>query len=192
MVVKSLRKNAGLLILVIASPLLAQPADPAPADGDTPTPADAVLDAASKVRLTVPEMQSKIAELDKKSEEDQRHVVRLQIVARKDKDVIRLNCINDKLLQIKALRNIIEGAKTDFEIAVSGSNADEQHYQFTRITLSAENIRALREEANACAGEILDAIGETKVGWDGPDLPDDPTDPFGTDIEVPGYASPFN
>jgi hypothetical protein len=141
--------------------------------------------------LTVAEMTAKIVEFDSQTEEDARHVLRLQIEARKQKDVIKLNCINDKLLQIKALRNIIEGAKTDFDIAVSGNSADEQQYQFGRITLSAENIRQLREEANACAGEIPDHIGETVVDWDGPVLPDDP-DEFPGDIEPPGFASPFD
>jgi hypothetical protein len=200
--VKSLRKNVVLLVLLVGTSVVAQPS-PSP---DTPpdttgdgagtdgagTDAGAAISGQVTVKLSSAEMTAQITTLDAQTEDDARHVVRLQIQARKEKDVIKLNCINDKLLQIKALRNIIEGAKTDFEISTSSNNADEQHYQFTRITLSAENIRALREEANACAGEIPDVIGETKVGWDGPDLPDDPTDPFGTDIEVPVYASPYN
>jgi hypothetical protein len=190
MILKSLRNNAVLLILVIASPLLAQPAPTDPAAPDPAPVGDAVIEATLKVKLTVPEMQAKIAELDKKSEEDQRHVVRLQIVARKDKDVIRLNCINDKLLQIKALRNLIEAAKDDFEGAVASASADEQQHQFTKVTISSENVRV---EANACAGEIVSYVGKTIVDWTGPDIPDDPSDDlFADGIEPPGYASPYN
>jgi hypothetical protein len=194
MLVKSLRKNAVFVVLVLATtPLVAQPAptpslDPAPADGTDPGAALGGISA----DLTIPEMQAKIVEFGRATEEDQRHVLRLRIAARKDKDVIKLNCLNDKFLQIKALLNIIEAAWIDFDNAVTGSNIDEQHYQYTRISTSAENIRQLREEANACAGEIPDDIGDTDTGWTGPDLPDDPQDPFGTEIEPPGYASPYN
>jgi hypothetical protein len=195
--VKSLRKNVVFLLLLMASAVVAQPSptpdQPPPGDGSgtTGTDADAVLSGSITVKLTVQEMTDQIATLDKQTEDDAQYVLRLQIKARKEKDVIKLNCINDKLLQIKALRNIIEGAKTDFEIAVSGSNNDEQQYQFTRITMSAENVHQLREEANACAGEIPDHIGETIVDWEGPDIPEE-DDPFGPIIEPPGYASPFN
>ena len=193
---KSLRNHAIWLVLVLAAaPLGAQPSpDPEPTP-DTPTDGtdtDAAITGAVTVKLSTAEMTERIGELDKQSEDDARYVLRLQIQARKEKDVIKLNCINDKLLQIKALRNIIDGAKYDFDAAIASSSADEQQYQFTRVTLTTENIRQLREEANACAGEIPDVLGETQVGWTGPDLPDDPQDPFGVDIEAPGYASPFN
>lgn len=194
---KSLGKNVVFLCLLVGSAVVAQPS-PSPDQPDQPvTGTDgtddtgAVISGQVTVTLTVPEMTDKIAELDKQTEDDAAYVLRLQIKARKDKDVIKLNCINDKLLQIKALRNIIEGAKTDFDIAVSGNSADEQQYQFTRITMSADNIRALREEANACAGEIPDHIGETSVDWTGPDIPPE-DNPFGVEVEPPGYASPFN
>jgi hypothetical protein len=205
--VKLLRNNAVFVVLVLAAaPLYGQPSPtpdtPPDTTGDgttgdgTTTPTDgtdpnAAITGSITVTLSIPEMTSRIGELDAQTEEDARHVLRLQIQARKEKDVIKLNCINDKLLQIKALRNIIEGAKTDFEIAVSGNSADEQQYQFTRITLSSENVRQLREEANACAGEIPDHIGETIVEWEGPDLPDEPDGVEG-ELEPPGYASPFN
>jgi hypothetical protein len=185
--VKSFRNPAILLVLLAAAPLGAQPA---PTPEPEPDQADASLTGSVTANLTVPEMVAQLDELDKQTEEDARYVLRLQIQARKEKDVIKLNCINDKLLQIKALRNIIEGAKLDFDTATG--NADEQQYQFSRVTLSADNIRQLREEANACAGEVPDTVGETVTDWTGPDLPDDPTDPFGQDIEPPGYASPFN
>ena len=188
---KSLRKNLVVLtVALLAGPILAQPA-PDPRD-----PADATADAAVQgttgVKLTVAEMTTRLAELDRQTEDDLRHVVRLQITARKEKDVIRLNCINDRLLQIKALRNLLQAAIEDFHAAVATNLADQQTHQFTKVTMSAENIRQLREEANGCAGENLQYVGSTLTTWTGPDIPDDMTDPFGTEIDEPGYASPFN
>jgi hypothetical protein len=193
-----LRNTILYTCLLVGGAVVAQPAPTPTPDtppDDTTAPAtdgtDATLGGSISANLSLAEMTEQVAQLDTQTEEDAQYVLRLQLQARKEKDVIKLNCINDKLLQIKALRNIIEGAKSDFDIAVSGANSDEQHYQFSRVTLSADNIRALREEANACAGEIPD-LGETKSTWEGPDLPDDPTDPFETGIEPPGYASPFS
>src|SRR5690242_18713236 len=40
--------------------------------------------------------------------DDLRHTDHLQTIARKEKDVIKLNCVNDKLVQIKPQINLIE------------------------------------------------------------------------------------
>lgn len=189
---KTLRKIlVGGLLVLGSGTLLAQPA-PAPEP-----PADATADVGATVsgsitaKLSPQEMLSRITVLATASENDAQTVLRLQIKARTDKDVIRLNCINDKLLQIKALRNTVEEAKFAFDASVG--DAEGQAHQFSLITISAENVRTLREEAQACAGETDMFVGPGQVDVTGPDIPDDPLDnPFDEAIEQPGYASPFN
>lgn len=186
---KSLRKHVvGLVVVFTSTTLLAQPAPTA--DPTAPT-VDATAAVGGQVTATLSqsEMDSRITELDQQTEVDAGYVLRLQIKARQEKDVIKLNCINDKLLQLKAMRNRIEEAKGEF---VTASDDDERSHQFSLITVSAENIRTLKEEAQACAGEGELYGLESKSSWQGPDIPDDPSDnPFPDDIEDPGYASPF-
>jgi hypothetical protein len=121
---------------------------------------------------------------------DAQIVLVLQVKARKEKDVIKLNCINDKLLQIRALRNAIDRSRSSFEGA-SGRLVEQQE-AFTDISGHVSDIRVLREQAQVCAGEgelRTDSVGD----WQGPDLPDDPSkDLFPDGVEQPGYASPYN
>ena len=171
--------------------LYAQPApDPMPAetDADIPMGKDA--------NLSAEEMSSRTRELSTQSDGDLRRIEQLKADARKKKDVIKLNCINDKLLQAKQLMNIIDDATDRFSAALSTGDQSERHHHFTVVTISAEKVRIAREEAEACIGEEISYVGPSQIDVDEPDLPDDPTepDPFPGDgdgtIDPPGYASP--
>jgi len=120
---------------------------------------------------------------------DARHIHHLQAVARKEKDIIKLNCVNDKLVQVKPQMNIADQAKLTLDIAASG---EQRGSAFQTLSTAAEAIRHLREEADACIGEPI--LGtESSNGFTGPTVPDSPYgNPFGPGVEPPGYASPFN
>lgn len=194
---KTLRKIVvGALLVLGTGSLIAQPAPepeptaPAP-EADAKVEGGVTVSGSITAKVSAQEMLTQIAALATASENDAQSVLRLQIKARTAKDVIRLNCINDKLLQIKALRNTLDEAKFEFDASVG--DAEGQSHQFALVTVSAENIRTLREEAQACAGEDDMFVGPSQVNVTGPDIPDDPSDnPFDDPIEQPGYASPFN
>jgi hypothetical protein len=46
-------------------------------------------------------MRLRREQIQKDIDEDHKHVLHLQALARKEKDVIKLTCINDKLVQMK-------------------------------------------------------------------------------------------
>ena len=56
--------------------------------------------------LTVVEMRESALKLEEQIKGDQSHVLRLKDLARKQKDVIKLNCVNDRLVQLKAQMNL--------------------------------------------------------------------------------------
>jgi len=181
---------AGAVLVLASSTLLAQPA-PAP----TPAPDEgATVPSEQQAKLSPAEMQAQARTYDEQNKEHARHVEQLRMTARKQKDVIKLNCVNDKYLQIKALLNIMDAALANLEVAILGKDDDGRYHEFTKITITSEKVRALRDEADACVGEELTYLGETAVEVHEPKIPDDPTrdDPFGNDIEPPGYASPFD
>ena len=113
----------------------------------------------------------------------------LQESARREKDIIKLNCVNDKLVQVKPQMNIVDAAAAEL-----GSARDaERTLVFESITQAAENIRQLREEADQCIGEPVTTGGDSSNSFTGPGAIDDPTKGFGDHpIEPPGYASPYN
>jgi hypothetical protein len=125
-------------------------------------------------------------------------VLELQGAARKAKDVIKLNCVNEELLAVKQLLNIAEAAETDLTEAIAGGDTAEQLHQYTQIKLSHERSSASRDTAEGCIGEEVIFIGPTEVKVTGPDITDDPTDdeddPFAqgsVEIEHSQFASPW-
>src|SRR5688572_16129990 len=179
---KSLRKGLAIAAAMTLSGTLlhAQPAPtpaPAPAEDDE---AGATIASEQQAKLTPPEMQQKSREYEEQNRGHLRHVEQLRMTARKQKDVIKLNCVNDKYLQIKALLNIVDAANVNLEVAIMGKDEDARYHEFTKITISSEKVRALRDEADGCVGEELTYLGDTVVQVNQPDIPDDPTrdDPF--------------
>jgi hypothetical protein len=141
------------------------------------------------VVLSLPDMQMRVHQLHDQVRADARHIQHLQQIARKEKDIIKLNCVNDKLVQVKPEMNIADSAEAELESA----RDTERMSVFDTIAQAAENVRRLREEADQCIGEPTATGGESSNSFTGPPASDDPTKGFGGgEIEPPGYASPYN
>lgn len=145
--------------------------------------------------LTPAQMKAESQKHLEKMQEVLVRVVELQKLARKQKDVIKLNCVNDKLLQVKQLLNIAEAGRTELIESIAQQDNDGTLHQFSQISIAKEKTDGLHGEAEGCIGEELIFLGPTEVTVDDPGLLDDPTAPDGFNwddvIEPPGYASPF-
>ncbi len=144
------------------------------------------------LRGTLPaaDIRARVQILHEQIRADARHIQHLQQVARQEKDVIKLNCVNDKLVQAKPEMNIADAKEQ--ELASAGDA--ERMAVFETIAQAADSLRKLREESDQCIGEpITFSGGESSNSFTGPNAPDDPTRGFGNHpIEPPAYASPFN
>ncbi|HET9621096.1 MAG TPA: hypothetical protein VFP84_07010 [Kofleriaceae bacterium] len=135
------------------------------------------------------EMVSRVHQFQTQARLDMRHVVHLQQIARNEKSVIKLNCVNDKLVQMKPQLNIADTAAA--ELAVSTEFSRASSYQ--QAVVATENVHRLREEADQCVGEPLSIGGESSNSYTSPTPPDDPMRGSGRGgIEPPVYASPYN
>jgi hypothetical protein len=83
--------------------------------------------------------------------------------AREEKDVIKLNCINEKLTSVKGLIRISEQADITLQEAVAKGEKDTATHEFHKISISHQKIRILRTEAEQCVGELAFAVGKTTV-----------------------------
>jgi hypothetical protein len=142
------------------------------------------------VTISLAELQGRIRLLHDQTRADARHVQHLQLIARKEKDVIKLNCVNDKLVQLKPQMNIADTAEAELESAHDSDRAS----LFESVAQAADNIRHLREEADQCIGEPIGTAAESSNSFTGPPERDDPTRGFDgpPDLEAPAYASPYN
>ena len=141
----------GVLILVLASGLaLAQPA-PRP----SPAPAAPVALQAEKAS-DVPD----VTKLERSSKalgamrEVLRDVLGKLEEARRAKDVVKLNCVNEKLTQIKGLLRISEQADVALQESVARKDNTSSEHEYTKVLIAHQKVSGLRSEAEKCIGQL--------------------------------------
>ena len=138
-----------------------------------------------KAREHIDRMRSVLSEVLKKLEE-----------ARDSKDVIKLNCVNEKLTQVKGLLKISENADIALEEAVAKRESDTAEHEYTKIVIARQKVDQLRTEAEECIGEVVIGLDDdTIVEVEEPEgLPEtDPTTdpPLPPTVVRPPPASPI-
>ena len=122
---------------------------------------------------------------------DSQKVLALKEQARKLKDVIKLDCVNDKQIQVKAEMNLADLANEQLQTDIQ-KNSDERQAAFTQLVGVGDAIRRLREEAAACISDMELFKQEQGGTSESPEIVDDPTqsNPFGGgELEPPSSAS---
>jgi hypothetical protein len=136
-------------------------------------------------RKSAPDADGRVSEMQKEVESDLRHVHRLQDIARRQNDIIRLTCVNDRFIELKGAANVFDEHRHAFYGAPDA----------VALSSLSEDVSAahkIRGQADACVGEP-ELAGESTNGFDHQLFPDDPTMSISfTPIEPPAYASPFN
>lgn len=118
--------------------------------------------------------------------------VELRKLARDSEDIIKLNCVNDKMLLFKQLVNITEEAQTNMAEAIAQGDEAGRNHNFNQVRLAKEKADELRREAEECIGREMVFLGPTQLQVTSPDI-----DPFNRpfewfDLDDPKYATPFN
>ena len=93
--------------------------------------------------------------------------------ARNEKDVVKLNCVNEKLTQIKGLLKVSEQADIALQEAVARHD-EAADTEFQKIGIARAKVDQLRAEVEECIGQLAFAVDEkTIVEVEQPkDLPD--------------------
>jgi ribosomal protein L9 len=79
--------------------------------------------------------------------------------ARNEKDVVKLNCVNEKLTQIKALLRVAEQADIALHEAVSNRDSGAEA-EFSKVAIARAKIDALRGESDQCIGQLAYIVDE--------------------------------
>jgi hypothetical protein len=92
--------------------------------------------------------------------------------ARNEKDVVKLNCVNEKLTQVKALIKVAEQADISLHESVASRDAAGEA-DFSKIAIARTKVDRLRAESEQCIGQLAYMVDEkTTVEVDQPaDLP---------------------
>lgn len=74
--------------------------------------------------------------------------------ARNTKDVVKLNCVNEKLTQIKGLLRISEQSDVGLQEAVAKRESTQAEHEFTKVNIARSKVEQLRAEAEQCIGQL--------------------------------------
>jgi hypothetical protein len=125
--------------------------------------------------------------------EAQKHIGRMESAAgvvrkmleeaRKQRDVVKTLCLNDKLSQIDVATRSGRDRREQLQAAVNRNDAELANHQFTILTVLRQRVEQVVAEANQCIGEEGAFVGDTKtIVTIDPSIPPDetpypPTDP---------------
>jgi hypothetical protein len=94
--------------------------------------------------------------------------------ARSSKDVVKLNCVNEKLTQIKGLLRISEQSDVALQESIAKKETGTAEHEYTKVTIARSKVDQLRAEAEECIGQLAFRTDEN----------------LSVDVELPEYLPP--
>ena len=103
--------------------------------------------------------------------------------ARRDKDIVRVTCLDDKLSQVNARVGMLSSRIERLESYVTSGNVEAANHEFTVVTVIDQKLRSLEQEANQCIGQDAFETGATRVEVDvEPGTPDEQPERLTLDV----------
>lgn len=121
-----------------------------------------------RARLYIRKMRETLRRGEKRKEE-----------AERQKDLIKLNCLNEKLSQAQSHLQDAEQSMSALSEALVRNDAAQRSHELSRIRILYQKVLVLSAEADNCGGEDSHYVGPTQIEVDvDPTVPQgDPTDP---------------
>jgi hypothetical protein len=158
--------------LVFAFAILAYGATPADAQtGQAGQAGQAAPDAAGqgtvgfqrKTSLTPQEQVGESAKHIARMEQAAAGVRKMLEEARKQRDVVKTLCLNDKLSQVDVAIRSGRDRRTQLQAAVNRNDSELANHEFTILTVLRQRSEQLVAEANQCIGEEAAFVGDTRT-----------------------------
>jgi len=149
---------------------------------------DEELPVRRRAQLTPEEQRTEALQVQERGTQLSRRVLAMLDEARRERDIIRVTCLNDKLTQINAHRRTLESRLENLQEAVDVGDESRRNHEFTVITVIGQHFRTLEQEAASCIGQDIFETGTTRVVTEV-----DPATPQETLVvqEAPGPGVPF-
>ncbi len=123
------------------------------------TAALAAPDATPDTNLSSSDMLSRAKDSVSKMQETVRDIAQLQEQAKKQKDVIKLNCVNDKMVQVKGHMAVADTAMGNLNEAMGKGDDDGRRHEYQRVSILFQKVLVLGTEARNCVGDDLSYVG---------------------------------
>ncbi len=142
-------RNVWLTAAVVCAGLAAAQG-PSPAVGGNPPPPEA----SDASRIPDPEKIRQSADALGKMRGALKDVLSKLEEARNSKDVVKLNCVNEKLTQMKGLLRISEQSDVQLQESVAKKETATSEHEFTKVSIARGKVEQLRAEAEECIGQL--------------------------------------
>lgn len=87
----------------------------------------------------------------------------LERVRTEEQDILKLNCLNEKVAAIKGFVKVGEKSHEELKSAVSAGDKEAEKHHYTLVAIGGEKVGELGEQALVCAGEVLRFSEDTVV-----------------------------
>ncbi len=138
----------------------------------TPPAEDGELPVRRRAQLTPAEQVAEALQIEERGTQLSRRLLAMLDEARRERDIIRVTCVNDKLTQVNAHLRTVGSRRESLQEAVDTGDESRRNHEFTVLTVLGQHFRTLEQEANACIGQDIFETGATRI-----DIEIDPTTP---------------
>jgi hypothetical protein len=143
-----------ILAMLVGGFALAQGGTAAAEDKGTAAPAAQPQAAGESSNLSDPEKIKRSAESVGNMRSALKDVLGKLEEARNSKDVVKLNCVNEKLTQIKGLLRISEQSDIALQEAAAKRESATAEHEYTKVSIAVVKVKQLRAEAEECIGQL--------------------------------------
>jgi len=117
----------------------------------------------TKAALTKEEQVQQADAIGRRATQLGERLTRMLDEARRDKDILRANCVNRKLTEVNANARNIEQRGKALKDAVALSDDGRRSHEFTVLTVLSQKLDALNQEASQCLGQSVYEPGASQV-----------------------------
>ena len=138
------------LAIAAALALSARAGPPVVAQAEKPGP----VAPAAQAPLTPREREERTTQLLARMTEQAGQVDQLVAQARSEKDIVKLNCVNEKVNEVHGLLRVSGQSAGELHEADARHEDDAADHAWAKVSIAGRKIQQLREDAEQCIGQL--------------------------------------
>lgn len=117
----------------------------------------------TQAKLGANEQQAQADSILRRGNQLAERMTRMLDEARREKDILRANCVNRKLTEVNAnVRNVDQRSRA-LKDAVQAGDENRRNHEYTVLTVLSQKLDMLNAEASQCLGESVFEPGASQV-----------------------------
>lgn len=141
-------------------------------DGARDATPEGELPVRRRAQLSSADQIAEGAQIEERGAQLSRRLLTMLDEARRERDIIRVTCLNDKLTQVNAHLRTVQSRRSNLQESVDTGDEGRRNHEYTVLTVLGQHFRTLDQEASGCLGQDIFETGATRI-----DVEIDPTTP---------------